>query len=347
LAKIPQRIEASRCNNAFLFLRARRFRFRQSLSLLTILMQSKSVKIIAYLKPHCGWSRGVRAVLDKYNLAYEDRDIINDAAQRAEMVQKSRQNLSPCVEVDGRMLADISGEELEHYLLSQSLVQPSSVSTEVPLDQGCPGHGDIPANVVQVNVATSNATAGFIFKSGQQIDLTSLLIQGSRIVLAPIDKSLAPEIYREFTPEVTQYMYPKPADSVEQVEEIIEIFADSRRKNEDLVSAVLLRDTHEFLGCCGLHARDNGLIPELGLWIKKGAHGNKYGREAIHTLVAWATEHLALEGFTYPVDKRNVASRRIPESLAGRVVAEKMLTSQSGVILDEVVYFIAVERSAE
>ncbi|MEI7534204.1 MAG: glutaredoxin, partial [Verrucomicrobiae bacterium] len=41
-------------------------------------------KIIAYLKPSCGWSAGVRAILKKYDLPFEDRDIINDPAQRAE-----------------------------------------------------------------------------------------------------------------------------------------------------------------------------------------------------------------------------------------------------------------------
>ncbi|HTL16576.1 MAG TPA: glutaredoxin, partial [Patescibacteria group bacterium] len=41
-------------------------------------------KIIAYLKPSCGWSQGVRAVLRKYDLAYEDRDIIHDPLQRQE-----------------------------------------------------------------------------------------------------------------------------------------------------------------------------------------------------------------------------------------------------------------------
>ena len=39
-------------------------------------------KIIAYLKPTCGWSQGVRAIMRKYDLAYEDRDIINDFVQR-------------------------------------------------------------------------------------------------------------------------------------------------------------------------------------------------------------------------------------------------------------------------
>ena len=51
-------------------------------------------KIIAYLKPTCGWSNGVRAVLRKYDLPYEDRDIINDPAQRQEMIEKSERKTS-------------------------------------------------------------------------------------------------------------------------------------------------------------------------------------------------------------------------------------------------------------
>ena len=66
-------------------------------------------KIVAYLKPTCGWSQGVRAVLRKYDLPFEDRDIINDPLQRQEMIEKSGQMLSPCVEINGKMLADISG----------------------------------------------------------------------------------------------------------------------------------------------------------------------------------------------------------------------------------------------
>ncbi|MBI4660509.1 MAG: glutaredoxin [Verrucomicrobia bacterium] len=94
-------------------------------------------KIIAYLKPTCGWSQGVRAVLRKYDLPYEDRDIINDPAQRQEMIEKSGQMLSPCVEVDGRMLADVSGEEVEAYLLANSLVRPNERRPEAPTNAPC------------------------------------------------------------------------------------------------------------------------------------------------------------------------------------------------------------------
>jgi glutaredoxin len=94
-------------------------------------------KIIAYLKPTCGWSMGVRAVFRKYDLPYEDRDIINNPLQRQEMIEKSGQMLSPCVEVDGQMLADVSGEEVEAYLLSKGIVSPNDQTPEAPINQPC------------------------------------------------------------------------------------------------------------------------------------------------------------------------------------------------------------------
>jgi monothiol glutaredoxin len=94
-------------------------------------------KIVAYLKPSCGWSQGVRAVFRKYDLEYEDRDIINDPAQRAEMIQKSGQMLSPCVEINGHMLPDISGEEVEAWMLSNQLVTPNTRTPDAPTNQPC------------------------------------------------------------------------------------------------------------------------------------------------------------------------------------------------------------------
>lgn len=95
------------------------------------------MKIKAYLKPSCGWSNGVRAIMRKYNLAYEDIDIINNRENYAEMVQKSGQPLSPCVEIDGVMLADISGEEVENYMLSNDLVKPTTTAVDAKTNAGC------------------------------------------------------------------------------------------------------------------------------------------------------------------------------------------------------------------
>ena len=95
------------------------------------------MKIRAYLKPDCGWSRGVRAVMRKYNLEYEDIDILNDRGNYEEMMRKSGQPLSPCVEIDGVMLADVSGEEIENYLLASDLVTPNDAEVDEPTNVGC------------------------------------------------------------------------------------------------------------------------------------------------------------------------------------------------------------------
>lgn len=94
-------------------------------------------QITAYLKTHCGWSAGVRAVLAKYNLLFTEKDIIQNPAFRWEMETKSGQPLSPCVEINGQMIADVSGEEVEEYLLGNQLVQPSNVEPDVPINAPC------------------------------------------------------------------------------------------------------------------------------------------------------------------------------------------------------------------
>src|SRR5215218_10172131 len=94
-------------------------------------------KIVAYLKPSCGWSQGVRAIMRKYDLPFEDRDIINDPMQRQEMIEKTGQMLSPCVEINGNMLADVSGDEVEAYLVANQLVSTNDKAADAPTNAGC------------------------------------------------------------------------------------------------------------------------------------------------------------------------------------------------------------------
>ena len=76
-------------------------------------------------------------MLRKYDLPYEDRDIINDPMQRQEMIEKSGQMLSPCVEVNGHMLADVSGDEVEAYLVANRLVVANAQPADAPTNQPC------------------------------------------------------------------------------------------------------------------------------------------------------------------------------------------------------------------
>ena len=92
--------------------------------------------VIAYLKQQCGWSRGVREILAKYGIDYDERQIhIPENFQ--EMVEKTVQTQQPCVQLsDNLILADISGEDLEDYLVENGeeyIVDDGSV----PLDSAC------------------------------------------------------------------------------------------------------------------------------------------------------------------------------------------------------------------
>ena len=99
--------------------------------------ENPSPQIVAYLKTFCGWSEGVRAIMRKYNLDYEEKDIIKNPAFRWEMEQKSGQPLSPCVMVDDHMLADVSGEEVEAWMLQNGYLQANDATPDAPINSAC------------------------------------------------------------------------------------------------------------------------------------------------------------------------------------------------------------------
>ena len=100
-------------------------------------MSEEKIQITAYLKTYCGWSEGVRAIMRKYNLDYEEKDIIANPAFRWEMEQKSGQPLSPCVVVNDVMLPDVSGDEVESYMLENGLIAHSEKEADAPTDSAC------------------------------------------------------------------------------------------------------------------------------------------------------------------------------------------------------------------
>ena len=92
---------------------------------------------IAYLKEQCGWSRGVREVLAKYGIEYEEKQI-HIAENFQEMVDKTGQTQQPCVQLaDNLILADVSGEELQNYLDENGHDTIDEGDSNVPLDRSC------------------------------------------------------------------------------------------------------------------------------------------------------------------------------------------------------------------
>jgi len=100
-------------------------------------MSKPQPEITAYLKTFCGWSEGVRAIMRKYDLKFEEKDIIKNPAFRWEMEQRSGQGLSPCVVVDGTMLADVSGEDVEKWMIENGYLQGSDAAADAPTNSAC------------------------------------------------------------------------------------------------------------------------------------------------------------------------------------------------------------------
>ena len=142
----------------------------------------------------------------------------------------------------------------------------------------------------------------------------NIVIETDRLLLIPITMQYAEEIFKEFTQEITMYMTPKPGKDISETKQFIQNSIQTMEAWTNYQAVILDKITKEFLGCAWLHI-DNPKAPELGIWIKKSAFGKKKGREAITWLTNRAQENLEFEYLFYPVDKDNIGSRKIAESL--------------------------------
>jgi len=172
------------------------------------------------------------------------------------------------------------------------------------------------------------------------IRFTSITINSERVRLIPITDQYAETIFREFTDEITKLMVPSTPTQIDQIYEFIRTSNKYMNENTDLTFVILENSTDEFLGICGLHGKLNPNEPILGIWLKKDAHGNRFGQEAIMVLVDWARENLIFNFLVYPCDRDNIPSRRIAEKLNGIIFRTGEVTSMSGRILNEVAYKI-------
>jgi RimJ/RimL family protein N-acetyltransferase len=175
------------------------------------------------------------------------------------------------------------------------------------------------------------------------MDFTLEVIETERLLLVPADLKYANEIFKNFNSEITKYMCPKPADNISETKNFLSKSISEMKKGTNFQVIITRKDTHEFIGCAGLHKLTSE-TPELGIWIKKESFGNKYGQETIKGIVNWAVKQKKWNKARYPVDKRNISSRKIPESLNGVIIKEFKNVNMSNFELDEVEYEISLEK---
>jgi [ribosomal protein S5]-alanine N-acetyltransferase len=154
-------------------------------------------------------------------------------------------------------------------------------------------------------------------------------IQTDRLSLVPVSLEYANQMLKELTEEITKYLSFYPPKSLEEENEFIEKSRKEMENGESIVLAILDKSNREYLGNVGL-TNIKTKTPEMGIWIKKGAHGKKIGREAAVALKEWAFKNLELDYVLYTMDINNIASKKIAESLGGKFIKTEIINFPSG-----------------
>ena len=147
-------------------------------------------------------------------------------------------------------------------------------------------------------------------------NIEKITIETERLLLVPTTQEYTQEIFNEFTDEVTKYMFPRAPKEISETQAWVTACMQKRERWEELQMTILDKTTKEFLGNVGLHDIKES-VPELWIWIKQSAYGKKIWREAVAALEAWGQKNIDFEYIRYPVDKNNIWSRKIAESIGG------------------------------
>jgi glutaredoxin 3 len=78
-------------------------------------------KIEIYTSPWCGYCARAKSLLEKKGAAYQEMDVIDDEAKRAEMRTRSKRTTVPQIFINGQ---HIGGSDELHALESEGKLDP-------------------------------------------------------------------------------------------------------------------------------------------------------------------------------------------------------------------------------
>ncbi len=93
-------------------------------------------------------------------------------------------------------------------------------------------------------------------------NIQDIIIETERLLLVPTTQEHAHEIFKEFTDEITKYMFPNSPKEINETQAWIGDVIKRRAAGEELQMTILDKNTKEFLGNVGLHGIKEA-IPEL------------------------------------------------------------------------------------
>lgn len=72
--------------------------------------------IILYTKTGCSWCDEVRDLLNEKNIKFDERNVFEKPEYFEELVLKSKQTMTPTLDIDGEIIADTDVEQVIAYL---------------------------------------------------------------------------------------------------------------------------------------------------------------------------------------------------------------------------------------
>lgn len=114
-------------------------------------------------------------------------------------------------------------------------------------------------------------------------------------------------------PEVIQYTGDPSFKSVDEAKAFLENYSDYKRNSYGRW-AVILKETNEFIGWCGLKYQDEGFV-DLGFRFFKNQWRKGYASEAAKAVLRYGFETLKLDEIIGRVVSGNISSVRVLEKL--------------------------------
>ncbi len=89
------------------------------------------MSVIVYSMPHCPKCSAAKVVLRRYNVAFEEYDVVEDKGKAREMVEKrrsvreegSREAMMPVVDIEGIIIEGFDRARMEQVLKEKGLVK--------------------------------------------------------------------------------------------------------------------------------------------------------------------------------------------------------------------------------
>lgn len=153
-------------------------------------------------------------------------------------------------------------------------------------------------------------------------------LKTERLVIQPFTHAYLEDYYQEFTDEITKYQYPDSFPDVETANQLVSGFVADMNRGEMLELVILTRDG-VFLGSLEVFGLREE-TPEIGLWLKKSAHGQGYGYEALKAVIDSLNATKRYLYYLYEADVRNTPSIRLAQKFQCKKDGLEEITTESG-----------------